>query len=69
MAREHFMTFAVFSKISVDWFSAVQKKNSRNSVKNGTFAVILTKNQKPSHEEICLPVYLVANTTGAGRKK
>lgn len=69
MAREHFMTFAVFSKISVDWFSAVQKKNSRNSVKNGTFAVILTKNQRTSHEEICSPVYLVVNATDGGRKQ
>ena len=63
------MTFAVFSKISVDWFSAVQKKNSRNSVKNGTFAVILTKNQRTSHEEICSPVYLVVNATDGGRKQ
>lgn len=69
MTREPFINVIVFSKISFDWFSAVQKKSSRNSVKNGTFAVILTKNQKPSHEEICLPVYLVANTTGAGGKK
>lgn len=56
MTREPFINVIVFSKISFDWFSAVQKKSSRNSVKNGTFAVILTKNQKPSHEEICLPV-------------
>lgn len=69
MTREPFINVTVFSKISFDWFSAVQKKSSRNSVKNGTFAVILTKNQKPSHEEICFPVYLVANATDGGRKQ
>lgn len=68
MTREPFINVIVFSKISFDRFPAVQKKSSRNSVKNGTFAVILTKNQRTSHEEICLPVYLAANATGGGRK-